>query len=99
MIRIIPSKIHRSPESHCPTCNHTFTVATSTTGDPNEPRTGDVSICFKCGEVLIYDYNLKLVRPNESEWKSIQADWEMYAHIRECQRDIRQNRVKIVRVI
>jgi hypothetical protein len=57
----------------CPMCGRLSTAATSVdrSADPR-PTPGDVSLCFGCGEILVYGDDLKLRAPELEELRLIQ---------------------------
>lgn len=48
------------PLSACPTCGYKMDAAASVTDPSFRPRPEDISLCGKCGEVLIYPADLTL---------------------------------------
>lgn len=49
----------------CPTCGYGFDSATSIeTGEAARPREGDLSLCLKCGELLTWNDQMRLVPPS-----------------------------------
>ena len=49
------------PLSKCPTCGYSFNDATMIGDEYAVPRPGDLSVCFKCGEALVFQPDLSLV--------------------------------------
>ena len=48
----------------CPTCKYQLSSAASfKDGESIEPQVNDVGLCLKCGEMLMYDKEGKLVVP------------------------------------
>lgn len=47
-------------ENTCPTCNYVVNKASAVDGTPIMPRSGDVCVCVKCGEILRFDRYMKL---------------------------------------
>lgn len=56
----------RTPESKCPVCGHILDAATSINGE-FEPRPGDVTLCVQCGEILIFNKDLRGRIPTAEE--------------------------------
>jgi hypothetical protein len=51
----------RHTESRCPQCDYRLDGSTHVQGqNPGPPEEGDVSICINCGQVLIYDAEVRL---------------------------------------
>ena len=50
----------RLPDSKCPTCGYTLDAATAADGSKDRPRKGDISICARCGEALIFGNDMTL---------------------------------------
>ncbi len=55
------------PDSMCPTCFYVMDRATGAYEDDIAPSKGDVSICAKCGTLLIFDENLHLTEMSETD--------------------------------
>lgn len=54
-------------ERHCPTCNYLCDGQTGV-GNDSTPSAGDLSVCFKCGEISIFDDSeLGLRKPTDAE--------------------------------
>ena len=54
----------------CPACNHELDAATSATNEREEPKEGDFSLCFYCGEILRFTgegLDLKVANQNDME--------------------------------
>jgi hypothetical protein len=53
----------------CPSCSHPLDACTPHRGGPGKaPRAGDLSICFYCGEMLIFEgpeLRIRLLGPAE----------------------------------
>lgn len=50
------------PSCACPVCGYQTDCASrvvNVSGDSGAPRPGDLTLCFKCGEILIFDEDLK----------------------------------------
>jgi hypothetical protein len=48
------------PRGKCPTCGYSLEAVTMIGGDQKSPRVGDFSVCFGCGEILVFKKNLSL---------------------------------------
>jgi len=51
----------------CPSCGHIIDGYTSSELDNASPKTGDVSICWYCGEIMVFDGNPLSVRKPTTE--------------------------------
>jgi hypothetical protein len=58
---------HLMPVTPCPYCNAPNNAATDPDGEDRPPRPGDVTICISCGEFLLFDADLRTVKPSEDE--------------------------------
>lgn len=72
-------------------------VASTNPHDQRAPRSGDSTVCYGCGAILLFDYELQLVEPNESELKSMKADIEIYFLLRTVQKAIREKKVIMIK--
>ena len=45
---------------HCPGCGKKLDAATEIPQGQRQPKPGDILICFKCGDVLVFGKDLKL---------------------------------------
>jgi hypothetical protein len=61
----------RVPESACPHCGVLFDAAT---GYAEQPRTGSMAVCAKCGEINQFDDALRLVKADPMDALSYQLD-------------------------
>lgn len=48
------------PPSACPSCGHLMDAAMCISKPAGRPEPGDLSLCLKCGEILVYADQLKL---------------------------------------
>ena len=65
--------------TRCPYCGDTFPLATSIREDEAVPKSGDISLCFTCGRVSIFDISVAggARPPNEQEATEIAADGDV----------------------
>lgn len=49
------SEITRIPEASCPSCGYHMDAASPEDDGDEAPGPGDVSVCFQCTEILIFD--------------------------------------------
>lgn len=52
VIRLLPA--------HCPNCGTRLDAAAAADGSASTPKHGDLSICFRCGEILEFNEQLRL---------------------------------------
>lgn len=66
----------------CPFCHYRCDAATPVEGDFDEPKDGDLSICIKCGEWVVFADDVTSVRkPTDDEYLEIGSD-RFYGTIR-----------------
>jgi hypothetical protein len=77
-------------ETLCPACSYPLQARTAV-GDPNVKvaSPGDVTLCFRCGEVLVFGSDLTERRPTKAEMNSIRADEGIWALVSVTQAQIR----------
>ncbi len=67
--------------SDCPTCGADLNAATAMSDPESSPSPGDLSLCIKCGELLVFDQDIKLALMSERVKQKIQkkdpALWSM----------------------
>lgn len=73
----------------CPTCHYEMDAATCTDGD-HRPKSGDMSVCAKCGEILIFDDDVVPRIPTLSELITLPED--VSAQLNHVQNAIRRER-------
>lgn len=78
------------PDQVCPACGYKQTHA-SEIEDRGAPEKGDVSICFSCAQLTIFDADLRLRRATAEDIAELMKDPEHWAQIELTQRCI-QNR-------
>jgi hypothetical protein len=61
------------PESRCPHCKQKLDGAFNV-GDNATPSPGNVSLCAVCGNWMIFDRDLKLVKPSPGMLAAIKRD-------------------------
>jgi len=54
------------PESLCPYCAYHFEMATNVTGQ-GLPHAGAVTLCIRCGEILVFTEHLLVRKPTPME--------------------------------
>jgi len=58
---------------HCPVCKTTLTAATGVDTDA-KPEAGDISICYKCGEILTFTTRLTHKKMSEEVLNAIKEN-------------------------
>lgn len=66
--------IHELPISTCPHCGYSMDRAAPVGDDAGAPDPGDTSICFGCGEILIFDEQLTLRAMTRLEMRRLHVD-------------------------
>lgn len=70
------------PKTECPYCGKVNDLASSFKGK-EKPEPGDISICIKCAGILVFDEELRIRRPTDSELINIQTSqsWSEVAKV------------------
>jgi hypothetical protein len=68
------SKHTRVPLSKCPMCAYEMDCATCVENKEQLPKPNDVTLCIKCGEVLVFTEGLALRLPTEKEYQEYGTD-------------------------
>jgi len=66
-------KDHKIKKSLCPFCEFPLDGASQVNGD-NLPKPRDVSVCYKCGNISVFDDDLNLRRPTPKEEREFESD-------------------------
>ena len=66
---------YHTPEASCANCGEQLDVADSVTGG-RAPEPGDISVCFYCHHVMIYDQKGKPRNPTDEEIVEMAGDPE-----------------------
>jgi hypothetical protein len=64
---------NRIVESHCTNCGMVVSAATGIDSNA-QPSPGDVTVCFECGHVMIFDDDLKVRDLTGDEIRMIAGD-------------------------
>jgi len=64
----------KTPKSICPGCDRNLDAATWVESGPVVPVRGDISVCFYCGEVSVFNEDLRLRPITELEIEMIPLD-------------------------
>jgi len=65
-------------ESHCPKCGVILNVAVDPSGTRQKPKSGDYSICIKCGQLLIFNDEINLVQVTDEQFNLLPEDIQQY---------------------
>lgn len=65
----MPTKHIIIPLSKCPLCGYEMDCVTCVDTPDQAPRPGDLTICIKCGEVLVFTEELGLRIPTKEEYE------------------------------
>ena len=80
------------PVFKCNVCGYEMDCATEAVGNHrNRPKPGDFSLCMKCGELFVFDEQMRLAEPTIAQLTVVPI--ETAAVIRRTQRMIRKERV------
>lgn len=73
------------PVSECPTCHYRMDRTSAASGE-GIPRKGDISVCFKCGAVMQFDENLKMISLGEDALLDLKMKYpKEYGELRKVQ--------------
>lgn len=87
-INILSKMNHsRTPINVCRNCGYRQDSATAIE-QGTIPKKGDVSLCFKCGILSVYEKDLRTRQPTEDEMVAIIEDEEGWELIQRAQRII-----------
>ena len=87
-IELIPLKETTDlPDSPCPTCKRILNRASAEKMAIPEP--GDVTLCFRCGEILIFADNMHLRLPTQVELWGLEAQPETWEYLKMMQAKFR----------
>ncbi len=76
-------KTTRFPKGNpCPTCGKLLDACTSAEGD-SSPSPGDLSVCWYCGEILVFGKGMKQRKPTTAELIDMQrsTEWPLLERI------------------
>jgi hypothetical protein len=93
---LIPHSTRVSAENKCPACGTKLDAASS--HDKISPEPGDISVCAECGEILEFDREMIVRRPNAMRMEMIKADGRIMATVASV-KDAQAHREKIKAVI
>ncbi len=74
------------PDSNCYKCNLLLDRSTYIFGDDVQPYPGCISVCLKCGSVLIFDHELKQRKPTGAEVVLIRKTPRAMRELRQARR-------------
>ncbi len=58
-------------DQSCPKCHHRLRLAAALGGDGGAPNEGDPTICWYCGEYMIFDANLVAQTMTTDQWNAL----------------------------
>lgn len=63
-------------DTSCPWCGHIHDLVSIVEGTPQIPDDGDIGLCIRCGEWIVYDKIRKngMRKPNHEEYEFIATD-------------------------
>ena len=76
----------RTDEQFCPYCGHLIDAHSTKDGTPSP---GDISICFYCGEVMIFSKYLSLIKCTDKDYFDMDSD--TLQEIKRIQKEIKSN--------
>lgn len=77
---------HITKASRCPECQQILNRASNAGESTDQPQTGDVSICIKCGALLRFRDNMRVTKCNAEDMKELaSADPEIIFHMLKAQ--------------
>jgi hypothetical protein len=50
----------------CAYCGHPLDAATAMDDGPTKPKPGDITMCIKCGFLLVFDDAMKMAKPDQA---------------------------------
>lgn len=77
--------------NNCPFCGYNIDQATG----EQIPREGDVTMCFKCLNISVFDVDLKLNKLSEELFAELRRDqeiWNKIEHYRDVLRSLKSKR-------
>jgi hypothetical protein len=85
------SPVFRHVETRCPQCEYRLDASGRFGEDEGSPEKGDASVCLNCGQLLIYDADLRLQKATVRDIGELMAETpEAWATIEKAQMVIRQ---------
>lgn len=64
---------HHTPKCFCPKCGYKFDRASKVYGE-GTPKPGDITLCLKCGHVMVFGPGMVVREPTSEEQASIAQD-------------------------
>lgn len=59
------------PMQSCPQCGYDMNAATATLLKNRAPKAGDVTFCFNCGHMMLFDSGLMMVEITPEVWSEM----------------------------
>lgn len=79
------------PRSRCPVCRYEMDAASCLENDAAVPGPGDLTICMKCGKILVFADKMELRVPSISKLMNLPKETD--AQLTTMQKVIRQERL------
>lgn len=79
------------PWSTCPVCGYRFDSATHLLDKNARPGPGDLSLCMKCGELMVYQKDMTLIQANLDDVTGLEL--EQFLMLDAAQKMIREKRL------
>lgn len=76
-LRDIGRERHDVPRGHCINCGRKLPLASQLIGDGDvvsAPEPGNITICFKCGHIMVFADDLSMRAPTDEEMRDIAGD-------------------------
>lgn len=83
-------KTVRIKEIRCPECQMTYNLAAHF-GVAKQPQPGHFALCFFCGELLVFDQEMKAILPTSEQISELEKK-VVWPHLVSAQAMIRQQR-------
>lgn len=65
-------------ESHCPKCGVILNAAIDPSRTRQKPKSGDYSVCVKCGQLLMFNDETNLVLVTDEQFNLLPEDLQRY---------------------
>jgi len=80
------------PTTKCLKCGYIMDHASLLTDDSAVPRLGDATLCMKCGELYLFDKDLRIKTPSARELLELKASasWLQVIRIRRAIKEVQK---------
>jgi hypothetical protein len=79
---------NKIPQSICPSCLYTMHLAANADGQEGPPVPGDATLCWNCGQLLLFADDLTLRLANAAEIREYMANETAWRTIEKLRREI-----------